>query len=63
MFPEPALTIAVLPDVIVPFVIVSVPKSVFVIVVPPVFSIFPYVLEFSSPFPLSFISNVPLLVI
>ena len=33
----------------------------FSIIVPPVFSSFPYVLEPSSPFPLSFISNVPLL--
>ena len=41
--------------------IFSVPDSVFVITVPPVFSIFPYVFESSSPFPLSVIVNEPLL--
>ena len=56
--PDPLFVIIVLPDVMVTPFISNVPELL-LITVPPVFSIFPYVFEPSSPFPLSFINNVP----
>ena len=60
--PDPLFVIIVLPDVMVTPFISNVPELL-LITAPPEFSIFPYVFEFSSPFPLSVINNVPLFVI